>query len=119
MPIWIIDDDQEMINAISLMLKILGYQVESYLNAPSAAKQLLAGARPKAIFLDINMPQVTGLDFLEFMRSRKEYDMISVVMLSTEAADVQVDKAIAMGANNYIFKPVMIEELEKVLANIA
>ncbi len=118
MPIWIVDDDQEMINAITLMLKILGYQVESFLNAPSAAKKLLSGAKPKAIFLDINMPQVTGLDFLEFVRSRKEYDMIPVVMLSTEAADVQVDKAIGLGATNYIFKPVMIEELEKVLATI-
>ena len=118
MPIWIVDDDQEMINAITLMLKILGYQVQSFFNAPSAAKKLLAGEKPKAIFLDINMPQVTGLDFLEFMRSRKEYDMIPVIMLSTEAADVQVDKAIGLGANNYIFKPVMIEELEKVLTTI-
>lgn len=118
MPIWIIDDDQEMINAISLMLKILGYRVQTYLNAPSAARHLLSGATPHAIILDINMPEVTGLDFLEFMRGRKEYDKIPVVMLSTESADIQVDKAINMGADNYMFKPVMIEELEQVLATI-
>jgi DNA-binding NarL/FixJ family response regulator len=36
-------------------------------------------------------------------------------MLSTESADVQVDEAMQKGADGYVFKPVSIEELERVL----
>lgn len=118
LPIWIIDDDEEMINAISLMLNVIEYKVKSFFNAPSAARSLLAGNVPRAIILDINMPEVSGLDFLEFMRARSEYDKIPVIMLSTESTDIQVDRAINLGANHYIFKPVMIDELENTLASV-
>jgi DNA-binding NarL/FixJ family response regulator len=38
-------------------------------------------------------------------------------MLSTETTDVQVDEAMALGADAFVFKPVTIEELEKAIAN--
>jgi len=44
------------------------------------------------------MPEVSGLDFLEFLRRRKDWKDLPVVMLSTEAADLMVDKAMAIGA---------------------
>ena len=61
------------------------------------------------------MPEVSGLDFLEFLRHRKDFLEIPVVMLSTEAADVVVDKAITLGADAYVTKPVALEELEKAI----
>lgn len=113
--IWIVDDDEEMTNAIRLMLELLDCQATGFLNARSTAQALLTGQRPDLMLLDINMPEVTGLDLLEFLRRRPEWKELPIVMLSTEAADVTVDKALAIGADGYVMKPVTIEEIEKAL----
>ena len=113
--IWIVDDDEEMIRAIRLMLKLLNCEVTSYLSARSAASAFATGKQPDLLILDINMPEVTGLDLLEFLRRRGDWTDLPIVMLSTEAADVTVDKALALGADGYVSKPVTIEELEKVM----
>ena len=110
--IWLVDDDEEMIRAVQLMLKLLNHDSRFFLGARQAAKALLAGECPDLLMLDINMPEVTGVDLLEFLRRRKEFMHLPVVMLSTEAADVMVDKALTLGADAYITKPVTLEELD-------
>ncbi|MCE7921306.1 MAG: response regulator [Chloroflexi bacterium CFX1] len=62
------------------------------------------------------MPEVSGLDMLEFLRLRPEGKHLPVVMLSSEATDVMVDKAMRLGADGYVMKPVTIEELERAMA---
>ncbi len=62
------------------------------------------------------MPEVSGLDMLEFVRRRKEWKNMPVVMLSSEAADSLIDKALALGADGYVKKPVTIDELEKAMS---
>ncbi len=114
--VWIVDDDDEMARVISLMLKVLDYHSKHFNHARPAAQALLAGQRPDLLVLDINMPEVTGLDMLEFLRRRKEWKNLPVIMLSSEAADVMVDKAMKLGADSYVMKPVTIEELEKAMA---
>src|SRR5512143_1720247 len=114
--VWIVDDDEEMGRAVSLMLKLLDYESKAFYNARSAAQALLAGAQPDLMILDINMPEVSGLDMLEFLRRRREWKNLPIVMLSSEATDMMVDRALAMGADAYVTKPVMIEELEKAMA---
>ena len=61
------------------------------------------------------MPEVSGIDFLEFLRRRKDLKDIPVVMLSSEAADVMVARAISLGADVYVTKPVALEELEEAM----
>lgn len=111
--IWIVDDDEEMTRAIRLMLKLIDCDATGFLNARSAAQALLAGRMPDLMLLDINMPEVSGLDLLEFLRRRAEWKNLPIVMLSTEAADVTVDNAMKLGADGYVTKPATIEELEK------
>jgi FixJ family two-component response regulator len=53
---WIIDDDDEMRQAIKLMLDLLKFEVRIYRDAPSASRDLLAGKQPSVIILDIMMP---------------------------------------------------------------
>jgi DNA-binding response OmpR family regulator len=113
--IWIVDDDGEMAHAIQLMLKMLDYETRHFLQARAGAQALLDGGRPDLLILDINMPEVSGLDMLEFVRRRPEWNDLPIIMLSSEAADVQVDKALSLGADAYAFKPVMIDELEEAL----
>lgn len=115
--VWIVDDDEEMARAVGLMLKLLDCETISFLNARSAARTLLSGRKPDALILDINMPEVTGLDMLEFVRRNQAWKGLPVVMLSSEAADVTVDRALAIGADGYVTKPVTLEELERVLGD--
>ena len=110
--IWIVDDDEEMLRAMDLMLKMLKFETRFFMHARPTAEALLTGEKPDIILLDINMPEVSGMDVLEFIRRNKKWDAMPIVMLSTEAADVTVDQAMSLGADGYVTKPVMIEELD-------
>lgn len=111
--VWIVDDDDEMSHAVKLMLQLLDFNVTVFRDARSAARQLLSGdVRPELMVLDINMPEVSGIDLLEFLRLREDLRNIPVVMLSSETTDRQVDEALDLGADAFVFKPVTIEELE-------
>ncbi|MGB8982013.1 MAG: response regulator [Anaerolineales bacterium] len=114
--VWIVDDDEEMNRAVGLMLKMLECQVTTFLNARAAAQALLAGRSTDLLILDINMQEVSGLDLLEFLRRRPEWKDLPIVMLSSEAADSMVDKALQMGADTYVMKPLTIGELERAMA---
>ncbi|HEX9332208.1 MAG TPA: response regulator [Anaerolineales bacterium] len=114
--VWIVDDDEEMNRAIGLMLKMLDCEVMAFHSARAAVQTLLSGKNPELLILDINMPEVSGLDVLEFLRRRNEWKELPIVMLSSEAAESIVDKALRMGADSYITKPVTMEELEKAMA---
>jgi len=114
--VWIVDDDEDMNRAIGLMLKILHCEVTMFHNARSVVQTLLTGKRPELLLLDINMPEVSGLDVLEFLRRRKEWKALPIIMLSSDAAETTVDKALELGANSYLMKPVTIDELEKAMA---
>ena len=82
------------------------------MHARPVAEALLAGGKPNALLLDINMPEVSGLDMVEFLRRRATWTTIAIVTLSTEAVDITVDKAMQLGADGYITKPVTLDELK-------
>jgi len=115
--IWIVDDDEEMNRAVGLMLQLLDCNVTGFHNVRSAAQLFAAGRKPDLIILDVNMPEVSGLDMVEFLRRRPDSKNLPIVMLSSEATDVIVDKALKLGADTYVMKPVTIEELEKAMAD--
>jgi two-component system chemotaxis response regulator CheY len=110
--IWIVDDDEEMARAVTLMLKLLNCEVRHFLNARLAGKAILEGNRPELFILDINMPEVNGIMMLDFVRHRPEVRNLPVIMLSSEATDLQIDEAMNKGADAYVTKPVTLEELE-------
>ena len=114
--VWIVDDDEEMNRAIGLMVEMLDCEVTSFHTARSAAQKLLTGKRPDILILDINMPEVSGLDLLEFLRRRPEWKELPIVILSSETSDSTVDQALKLGADSYVTKPVTIEELERAMA---
>jgi DNA-binding response OmpR family regulator len=113
--VWVVDDDGEMNHAIGLMLKLLDCEVTSFYSARLAAQTLLTGKTPDLLILDINLPEVSGWDLLEFLRRRKEWKGLPIVMLSSESADTQMEKARQLGADTYLVKPVTIEELDEAI----
>ncbi len=115
--IWVVDDDEEMSHAIGLMLKLLDFDVTAFFNVRSAARSIASGKKPDLLILDLNMPEISGLDMIEFLRRRPDSQHLPIVMLSSEAADMVVDKALALGADSYVMKPITIEELEKAMTS--
>ncbi len=113
--IWIVDDDEEMARAVTLMLKLLDGEARHFLHPRLAAREFLDGKRPDLLILDINMPEVTGIMMLEFVRRRPELQNLPVIMLSSEATDIQIDEALNLGADAYVTKPVSIDELEQAM----
>ncbi|MEB2334053.1 MAG: response regulator [Anaerolineaceae bacterium] len=114
--IWIVDDNQEMCRAIELMLKVLDFRATIFNSAPAAAEIIVSGKLPDLIILDVNMPEVSGLDMVEFLRRKSESKNLPIVMLSYETDDGVVDQALRIGADAYIRKPATLEELEKAIA---
>lgn len=113
--IWIVDDDEEMTKAVGLMLKLLDCDATAFLSARSAVQTLLSGKKPELMIVDINMPEISGLDLIEFLRRRPEWKNMPIIMLSSEAADTIVEEAMSAGADAYVTKPVTIEELDKAM----
>lgn len=109
---WYVEDDGEMIQAIRLLLKLLDYECRSFLDCRRAARAILDGDRPDILIIDINMPIVSGIDLLKYVRSRADFDHIPVIMLSSEVTDASVNEAKALGADGYVFKPVTVDDLE-------
>ena len=110
--IWSVDDDEEMSQAIGMMIKLLGFRFRSFDGARPAARALLKGERPALLLMDINMPEVSGLELLEFIRSRPPLKKLPILMLSANATDTDIDLAMHAGAQGYLIKPVSLEELE-------
>ncbi len=74
------------------------------LNGLEAMDQLVLEGEIDLIILDINMPKMNGLTFLETMR-RDGYGHIPVIVISTEGKDDDIRRALDLGAKAYIKKP--------------
>ena len=70
------------------------------------------------IFLDWNMPVMTGIECLQELRKNRDYKNIKVVMCTTEAEKPSIMKAIQAGANGYVLKPVTPAALTQQLAKV-
>lgn len=70
------------------------------------------------VFLDWNMPTISGLEVLSYFRAKPEYADTAFVMLTAESEQQNIMKAIKAGATSYIIKPVSPGDLSKKLLEI-
>lgn len=69
------------------------------------------------IILDINMPKMNGLAFLEAMR-RDGYGQIPVIVISTEGKDADIRRALEAGAKAYVKKPWKPEQIRDLIGKL-
>jgi len=102
----VVDDRKVMRNIIKNMLSNLCQC--TFLDATNGrdAEQLLLSAKPDAVMLDWNMPEVNGLEFLKKARALPEYKNLPIIMVTSEAAKSNVREAVMAGVTDYIIKPV-------------
>jgi len=70
------------------------------------------------ILLDINMPVMNGLEFLERIRREPAYRGIPVIIISTEGKQEDVIRGINMGAKGYVRKPFQASELDELISKV-
>ena len=70
------------------------------------------------VFLDWNMPNLSGIDVLAYVRSKPQYQNSAVVMFTAESEKNNIMKAIKMGATSYILKPISPADLNKKVMEI-
>lgn len=110
--VWLVDDNAQVREALEAMFRLMGYPCRTFNAAPPAVEALVAGEIPDLLFLDINMPGVSGIELLGFIRGRDTWKNLPVLMLTGETAENMVELAIRLGADGYVFKPVTYEQLE-------
>jgi two-component system chemotaxis response regulator CheY len=70
------------------------------------------------ILTDINMPDINGFEFMNFIKGNEKYKNIPVVFVSTEQSEDDIVKGKSLGAVDYITKPFMPEELQIIVKRI-
>ncbi|MEO0409118.1 MAG: response regulator [Cyanobacteria bacterium P01_A01_bin.135] len=79
----IVDDSQLMLQMFQALVSGWGYDVYSHTD-PQSALQIMLNAAPAAIFLDVNMPEISGFDLLKQIRRQPSLREIPLIMLTAE-----------------------------------
>ena len=103
--ILVVDDSPTIRKMVRASLQIL--PSAQFLEAPTGLEAIeqLAIARIDVIVLDLNMPDMHGIDVLKFVRRNSRYKHIPIVVLTTRGDDSSRQAAEAAGATNYLTKP--------------
>jgi putative two-component system response regulator len=104
--ILVIDDEPLIVRVVTRFLQSNGYEFVDSLNDPRQAMAKIAEYKPDLILLDIMMPFIGGLDVLRAVKSRERGNLLPVIILSA-ASDVDTKReALALGATEFLAKPV-------------
>ena len=103
----VVDDSRIMRNIVKNTFTNLKIPCE-YLEAENGKKalQLLETNKVNLVFLDWNMPEMDGIEFLKRVRAMPDYKSLPIIMVTSEAAKYNVVEALQSGATDYIIKPV-------------
>ncbi len=110
--VMIVDDSQMVRKQVARTLGAAGFVVIEALDGVDALAQLSTTTPgPSLIVLDVNMPNMGGIEFLQSLRGRERFSSIAVVMLTTEGQPRLMQEAKALGAKGWIVKPFRPEML--------
>ena len=112
----IIDDSGTTRTIIAGFLKRLGYETSEAPDGAAALRHLEAQGAPDIAFVDWNMPEMNGLEFVQCVRKEARYDGMQIVMVTSENEMSNVTQALEAGANEYLMKPFNKEALEEKIA---
>lgn len=109
MRILLVEDNLALADGLAALLRQSGYAVDMVHDGVSA-EALAAAESFDLVILDLNLPQMDGLDVLRAMRSRK--NAAAVMILTARGAPEERVKGLDLGADDYLIKPFDIGEFE-------
>lgn len=101
--ILIVEDDLTLNEAYKTILEMAHYEVYTAFNGEEAL-QVAERHSPAIIFLDLRMPVMDGIGFLEKYQPKQNHPDVSIVVFSNYDMQAEVDQAYELGAQRYVLK---------------
>jgi two-component system chemotaxis response regulator CheY len=101
----VIDDSRAVRLIIGQILREVGLDVVEAADGREALVRMTEYPDVELVLVDWNMPRMDGLEFVRAMRSRREFDAVRIMMVTSESEQEQVFRALEAGANEYLMKP--------------
>jgi DNA-binding response OmpR family regulator len=101
-PVLVADDDPEILRLVRMTLEMDGYSVVAADSGRTAVREFMR-SEPVLVVLDMNMPDIDGLETMSQLRKHNE--LVPVIILTGRSDAVDVTRALDSGADDYITKP--------------
>lgn len=116
----VVDDSELVHNMYRLMLKkYAGCRQIDAMNGKEALEKLALEKEVDLILLDINMPIMNGIQFMEYANRENICSQIPIIIISTEGKEEDTLRGLRLGARGYIVKPFQSITLHKLLDEIS
>jgi CheY-like chemotaxis protein len=109
------EDNESNIATMTDYLEIQGYQVSLARNGIEAV-QLAKQQKPDLILMDIQMPEMDGLEATRRIRTEADLDTIPIVAITALAMPGDREQCLAAGATDYLTKPVSLKKLASIIS---
>jgi CheY-like chemotaxis protein len=117
--ILLVDDDLDEYDLFTLALKQVRKDFQlTHITACDDLLDAITEYKPDIVFLDINMPAVSGIECLRNIRAEKKYESLPIIMYSTSSNRKNIQQAYENRANLYVVKPYSIQGIIKALEKI-
>lgn len=116
--ILIVDDDPRNIFALKLTLKARGYQSETANSAEEAISILKKDGHIAVVLMDMMMPDTDGYKAISIIRGDQQISHIPVIAVTAQAMQEDRQKCLDAGANDYIKKPIDVDQLINAIKNL-
>jgi len=107
--IWVIDDDEGILEVVNIILTSAGYQVETSLNGQCFQNINKNGDKPDLILLDVLLSGEDGRDICKRLKSQEKTKDIPIIMLSAHSSARKIIDF--CGAEAFLAKPFDVDEL--------
>jgi two-component system cell cycle response regulator DivK len=115
--ILVVEDSKDTRNVLSFSLSRNGYKVVTAVNGEEAIEMALH-ERPDLILMDLNMPQMDGLESTEHIREHEELRKVPILAVTAYDTIGMKEAALEAGCNGYIKKPIDFKRLDNILRRI-
>lgn len=107
----VVDDDVEIQQLVRILLSRIGAEAISAGNVAEAARVLRNPPLPDMLILDLMLPDVSGQEFLKQLRAAQTFDSLPILVLSALADTETIRTALNYGADRYLTKPYIANNL--------
>ena len=110
----VVDDNRSTADSLVRVLRALGIQARAAYG-PGPGMTILSAERPDMVFLDINMPGVSGFEILSYVGREPRLEKVPVFICTSDDQPQTRQQAMKLGATDFLLKPVTVDVLESVL----
>jgi DNA-binding response OmpR family regulator len=115
----IVDDEPNIVLSLQFLMRKAGYLVRTAGDGEQALAEL-AREKPDLVLLDVMMPKIDGFTICQKIKAAPEWREVRVIMLTARGRDVEREKGLALGADDYITKPFSTQDaIDRVAAALA